>query len=67
MFIAQKTETCRVQLINATVPDLALCLRKSGSDGIVYMSVRDEGSECAAVFRARLLSNCCQEHYLCYI
>jgi hypothetical protein len=47
--------------------DLALRLRESGSDGILYMSVRDEGGECAAVFRPRLLSNCRQERHLCYV
>lgn len=40
---------------------------KNGSDGIVYASVRDDGGECAAVFRARLLSNCRQERHLCYV
>lgn len=47
--------------------DLALRLRESGSDGIVYMSVRDEGGECVAVFLPRLLSNCRQERHLCYV
>lgn len=47
--------------------DLALRLRESGADGIVYMNVRDEGGECAAVFRPRLLSNCRQERHLCYV
>ncbi|PTE14213.1 RES family NAD+ phosphorylase [Phaeovulum veldkampii] len=47
--------------------DLALRLRERGADGIVYMSVRDEGGECAAVFRPRLLSNCRQERHLCYV
>ena len=47
--------------------DLALRLRESGADGIVYMSVRDDGGECAAVFRPRLLSNCRQERHLCYV
>lgn len=46
---------------------LALQLREIGSDGIVYMSVRDEGGECVAVFRPRLLSNCRQERHLCYV
>ena len=45
----------------------ALQLREIGSDGIVYMSVRDEGGECVAVFRPRLLSNCRQERHLCYV
>lgn len=42
-------------------------LRESGSDGIVYQSVRHAGGECAAVFRPRLLSNCRQERHLCYV
>jgi hypothetical protein len=46
---------------------LALQLRESGSNGIVYLSVRDEGGECVAVFRPRLLSNCRQERHLCYV
>lgn len=47
--------------------DLAGQLRKAGSNGIVYQSVRHEGGECAAVFRPRLLSNCRQERHICYI
>ena len=47
--------------------ELALQLRENGSGGIVYGSVRDEGGECAAVFRPRLLSNCRQERHLCYV
>lgn len=46
---------------------LALSLREAGSNGIAYMSVRHEGSECAAVFRPRLLANCRQERHLCYV
>lgn len=42
-------------------------LRNAGSDGIVYQSVRQEGGECAAVFRPRLLWNCRQERHLCYV
>ena len=42
-------------------------LRDAGSDGIVYDSVRDDGGECVAVFRARLLSNSRQERHLCYV
>ncbi|MBI2717676.1 MAG: RES family NAD+ phosphorylase [Rhizobiales bacterium] len=51
----------------AVSQELALQLRKEGSNGIVYMSVRDEGGECVAVFRPRLLSNCRQERHLCYV
>ncbi|MDH3474295.1 MAG: RES family NAD+ phosphorylase, partial [Rhodospirillales bacterium] len=46
---------------------LARTLRKQGSDGIVYDSVRRAGGECAAVFRPRLLANCRQERHLCYL
>jgi RES domain len=42
-------------------------LREAGSDGIVYLSVRQKGGECAAVFRPCLLSNCRQERHLCYV
>lgn len=42
-------------------------LREAGSHGIVYDSVRDEGGECAAVFRPRLLADCRQERHLCYV
>ncbi|EQB04014.1 RES family NAD+ phosphorylase [Sphingobium baderi] len=49
--------------------ELGRSLRDAGSDGLVYMSVRDESGagECAAVFRPRLLSNCRQERHLCYV
>lgn len=47
--------------------ELALKLRENGSNGIVYASVRDDGGECAAAFRPRLLSNCRQERHLCYV
>ena len=46
---------------------LALTLRGQGSDGIVYHSVRQQGGECAAIFRPRLLSHCRQERHLCYV
>ena len=42
-------------------------LRKAGSNGIVYDSVRQIGGECAAVFRPSLLSNVRQERHLCYV
>jgi len=45
---------------------LAKALRKEGSNGIAYDSVRQEGGECVAVFRPRLLSNGRQERHLCY-
>lgn len=46
---------------------LATTLRKDGSNGIAYDSVRRQGGECVAVFRARFLSNCRQERHLCYV
>ena len=46
---------------------IALQLREIGANGIVNASVRDEGGECAAVFRPRLLSNCRQGRHLCYV
>lgn len=47
--------------------ELAAELRKAGSNGIVYQSVRHDEGECAAVFRPRLLSHCRQERHLCYV
>ncbi len=46
---------------------LAAELRDDGSNGILYLSVRYEGGECAAVFLPRLLANCRQERHLCYV
>ena len=46
---------------------LAKSLRREGSDGIVYDSLRRNGGERAAVFRPRLLSNAKQERHLCYL
>jgi hypothetical protein len=51
----------------AVSQELALKLRENGSNGIVYASVRDDGGECATVFRPRFLSNCRQERHLCYV
>ena len=42
-------------------------LRKVGSNGIIYDSVRQIDGECAAVFRPSLLSNVRQERHLCYV
>ena len=42
-------------------------LRKDGSNGVVYDSVRHQGGQCAAVFRPKALSNCRQEQHLCYV
>lgn len=47
--------------------EMAWRLRDEESNGIVYLSVRDDGGECVAVFRPRLLSNCRQERHLCYV
>ena len=46
---------------------LARTLRKAGSNGIAYDSVRWAGGQCAAVFRPPLLSNARQERHLCYV
>lgn len=46
---------------------LAVELRKKGSHGIAYDSVRRTGGECAAIFRPPVLSNCRQERHLCYV
>ena len=46
---------------------LGRMLRKAGSNGIAYDSVRRAGGECAAVFRPPVLSNVRQERHLCYV
>lgn len=46
---------------------LAKTLRSSGSNGIVYDSVRDEGGECVAVFHPKLLSPVVQGEHFCYV
>lgn len=46
---------------------LGRALRESGSDGIVYQSVRHEGGVCAAAFRPRLISRCQQTQHLAYL
>jgi hypothetical protein len=46
---------------------LAAALRRDGSNGIAYDSVRRDGGTCAAIFRPRVLSNCRQERHLCYV
>ena len=51
----------------ALAQHLAKSLRKDGSNGIAYDSVRLEGGECVAVFRPLLLSNARQERHLCYV
>jgi hypothetical protein len=51
----------------AAAQHLARTLRKEGSNGIAYDSVRRPGGTCAAVFRPRLLANARQERHLCYV
>ncbi len=46
---------------------LAKSLRKDGSNGIAYESLRWDGGECVAAFRPLLLSNGRQERHLCYL
>ena len=46
---------------------LARELRRAGSNGIVYDSVRHQGGHCAAGFRPRLFSNARHERHLCYV
>lgn len=46
---------------------LAGTLRKDGSNGIAYDSLRRHGGQCVAVFRPPLLSNGRQERHLCYL
>lgn len=46
---------------------LAQTLRKDGSNGIAYDSLRRDGGQCVAVFRPSLLSNGRQERHLCYL
>jgi hypothetical protein len=41
-------------------------LRESGSNGIVYDSVRHAGGQCVAVFRPRLLRRARQAEHLLY-
>ncbi|WP_374089714.1 RES family NAD+ phosphorylase [Methylomicrobium lacus] len=46
---------------------LAKALRDTGSNGIVYDSVRYSGGECVAVFRPRILSPVRQGPHFCYV
>lgn len=46
---------------------LAQTLRSSGSNGIVYDSVRHEGGECLAVFRANIPSPVTQGSHYCFV
>ncbi len=51
----------------AAAQDLAVNLRKSGSKGIIYDSVRDTGGECAAIFRPNILKPVVQGKHYCYV
>ena len=46
---------------------LGTTLRKQGSKGIVYDSVRQKGRECAGVFWPPALSQCKQGQHFCYV
>ena len=46
---------------------LAVRLRRAGSNGIVYDSVRHPGGQCAAVLRPSALSHCRQTRHLTYV
>jgi len=46
---------------------LAKALRNTGSNGIVYSSVRMPGGECVAVFRPCVLSSTKQGPHFCYV
>lgn len=46
--------------------ELGIKLRKSGSNGITYDSVRRQDGECAAIFRPQNLSHCRQDRHLIY-
>jgi hypothetical protein len=45
---------------------LGKAMKMANKDGIRYWSVREMGTECAAVFRPCLLSNCIQSCHLAY-
>jgi len=51
----------------ASAQSLAKKLRDAGSNGIVYDSVRNMGSECVAIFRPHLLSPVRQGAHYCYV
>ena len=50
-----------------TGQSLARSLRRDGSNGIVYDSVRDPDGECVAVFRPDILSPAVQGQHYCYV
>jgi hypothetical protein len=51
----------------AASQQLARELRTDGSWGVAYESVRQEGGECAAVFRPRAITRCRQAEHLGYL
>ena len=52
---------------HAAAQHLAKALRRDGSNGLAYDSLRRDGGECVAVFRPPLLSSARQERHLCYV
>jgi hypothetical protein len=46
---------------------LARSLKRAGSNGVVYDSVRHTGGQCLAVYRPRLVQNCRQGTHLRYV
>ena len=46
---------------------LGRTLKRAGSNGVVYDSVRHAGGECLAVYRPRLVQNCRQGTHLRYV
>ena len=46
---------------------LARILKRAGSNGVVYDSVRHAGGQCLAVYRPRLVQNCRQGSHLRYV
>lgn len=50
----------------AASQELGMKLRKGGSFGVAYDSVRHSGGECAAIFRPPALSHCRQERHMIF-
>lgn len=51
----------------AASQELARALKRAGSNGVVYDSVRHPGGQCLAVYRPRLVQNCRQGAHLRYV
>ncbi len=51
----------------AASQQLARALKRAGSNGIVYDSVRHTEGQCLAVYRPRLIQNCRQGTHLRYV